>query len=99
MDRQMYMALCKRKQLLEAQINEYQFVLNSLEDNRLLIRTSLSANSVLSFWDNSREILNRHIRTHMALIPEYYWVLSRLEKLNKIHTSGRSVGSDPSAPI
>ena len=98
MDRQPYTALYKRKQVLQAQISAYHLLLNSLEDTRLAVRISLSADSVPRFWNNSRELVNNHIRTHMALVAEYCWVLSRLEKLNKINFSDRSIGSDPSSP-
>ena len=99
MDRKLYTALCKRKQLLEAQVSACHFSLNSLEDNRLAIRTGLSADSVPGFWDNSREIVNDQVRTHMALVAEYCWVLSRLEKFNKIYSNGRSIGPDSIPPM
>ena len=99
MERQLYMALYKRKQLLEAQISAYHLSLNTLEDSRLSIRTCLSADSVPRFWTNSREILNRHIRAHMAVVAEYCWVLNRLEKFNKIYSNDRNVDSDPAAPV
>ena len=98
MNRHPYTALYKRKQVLTAQISAHHLSLNALEDSRLAIRTSLSADSVPRFWNNSREIVNNHVRTHIALVAEYCWVLNRLEKFNKIHVSDRSIGLDPSAP-
>ncbi len=99
MDRQLYTTLYKRKQLLQAQMQAHHFSLNSLEDSRLAIRTSLSADSVPRFWNNSREVVNSHVRTHMAFVAEYCWVLNRLEKFNKIYANDRNVDSDPATPV
>lgn len=94
MDRQLRTALYQKKRLLEAQINECHFSLGILEDNRLLIRTSLSIECVPPFWNSSREVLNSQIRTHVALIAEYHWLVKRLARLDKIHSNNGGIAPD-----
>ncbi len=94
MDRQLRTTLHQQKRLLEAQINECHFSLGILEDNRLLIRTSLSIECVPPFWNSSREVLNGQIRTHVAMIAEYHWLAKKLARLDEIHSTNSDIAPD-----